>query len=95
MAILTKKSEALVQAAARSASNDIKRKAAGAYGDTRENMVEFANETGQKVREAISQYSEDIEHTREVLEETIRSKPVQSVAVALAAGVVLGLLIRR
>ena len=95
MAILSKKSEMLGSAAARSASGDIKRKAYSSVDDTKEGILEIANEAGQKVRDVLSHYSDDINHTKEVLEDNIRNKPLQAGLIAIAAGVLLGFLIRR
>ena len=95
MSILSKKSEATLHAGARSASNDVKRKAQAASQSANEGILEIANEAGQKVREIFGHYSEDLGHTKEVIEDNIRNKPLQSSLIALGAGVLLGLLIRR
>lgn len=89
MSILAKRS------AAASEASDAKRKAQAAAGDVKEGILEVANEAGHKVREVFSHYSDDLQHGREVLEENIRNKPLQSSFIALGLGVVLGLLIRR
>ena len=91
MSILSKKTEAL----ARSASNDVKRKGQQVVAEGRDGVLEIANEAGQKVREIFGHYSEDLSHTKEVIEENIRNKPLQSSLIALGAGVLLGMLIRR
>lgn len=95
MSILSKKSEALLHSGARSASNDVKRKAQQAASQGKDGVLEIANEAGQKVREIFNHYSDDLEHTKEVIEDNIRNKPLQSSLIALGAGVLLGLLIRR
>ena len=95
MSILSKKSEAVLHAAARSASNDVKRKAQHAAEQGKEGILEIANEAGSKVREIFDHYSEDFGNTKEAIEENIRNKPLQSSIIALGVGVLLGLLIRR
>ena len=52
-------------------------------------------EAGAKIRQVIDAASGEVSEVTEVLEERIQRKPVQSTLIALAGGVLLGLLLRR
>lgn len=102
MKILSKRSEVLAKTAAKSAQADVKNKAhdlraaAGNVAEiAKDDLIDFANVAGTKVRGLIENYSEEVANTTENVAEQIRTKPLQSALIALGAGFLIGLLARR
>lgn len=54
-----------------------------------------ANQAGRKVRSMIHSASDEISHVSESVTSEIRANPVRSSLIALGAGVLLGVLLRR
>jgi ElaB/YqjD/DUF883 family membrane-anchored ribosome-binding protein len=69
-------------------ANDMAREAKGDLRDA-------ANTAGRKVRKLFDTTREELSQATDTVTTQIRNKPVQSSLIALAAGVVLGALIRR
>ena len=57
--------------------------------------AEKARDAGAKVRQIIDGATGEVTDVAEVVESKINEKPVQATLIALAAGFVLGLLLRR
>lgn len=72
-------------------------KDAGEYAleDAGENLVDKAAHAGEEVRRYISNATDRVTQAGSELEHTIQQKPVQSSVIALCAGIVLGMLLRR
>ncbi len=66
--------------------------AANELGD---DLHSVANQAGRKVRSLYNTASDELSHASEAVTTEIRSNPVRATAVALGAGVLLGLLLRR
>lgn len=79
------------QDAGRSAMRD----ADSALSSTAQNLSEAAHTAGQEVRKYISNATHRVTDVSNEIEGNIRQKPVQSTAIALAAGVILGMLLRK
>lgn len=58
-------------------------------------LVEKATHAGEEVRRYISDATDKVTRAGADLEHTIQDKPVQSTVIALCAGIVLGMLLRR
>ena len=72
------------------------RSAAGEMADdARHDLREAAGKAGRKVRAFIHSAEDELVHARDSVTTQIRSKPLQSGLIALAAGVVFGALLRR
>lgn len=102
MSILSKKTTTLAKSTAKSARHDANKQAhdlrAAAYNVAdiaREDLVDFANVAGKKVRGLIENYSEEVANTTETVATHVRNKPLQSALIALGAGFIIGLLARR
>lgn len=72
----------------RSAAND-------ATEGAKQDLREMANHAGRKVRDFIHTANDEITQARDTVTTQIRSNPVQSSAIALGVGIVLGALLRR
>jgi ElaB/YqjD/DUF883 family membrane-anchored ribosome-binding protein len=70
----------------------IKNEAQKQFGDIQENVYEVANSAGRKVRVALDSATMGIKDAAEVFEGEIQNHPVRSSALALGAGVIIGLL---
>lgn len=80
------------------AKNDLQNAAYNAEGvvnETVDNLSEYANRAGRTVRHYIDNASDEISHASEKLSTEIRTNPIRSSLIALAAGFVIGSLIRR
>lgn len=60
-----------------------------------EDLVEKATHAGEEVRRYISSATDRVSRATSDLEEAIHQKPVQSSVIALCAGIVLGMLLKR
>ena len=58
----------------------------------RETIGDAVHDAGERGRDAVTDFSESIGST---VEETVRSRPLATVAVALGLGVLVGALLRR
>jgi len=58
-------------------------------------LIEKATHAGEEVRRYVNTAADRVSQASSDLEGTINAKPVQSTAVALLAGFVLGMLVRR
>jgi ElaB/YqjD/DUF883 family membrane-anchored ribosome-binding protein len=54
-----------------------------------------AHQAGQKIRHLYNSASGEIHHATDAVTNEIRTNPIRSSAIALGAGVLLGMLIRR
>lgn len=63
--------------------------------DAGHSLREIAEDAGHTVREFLNEQSEKASHMRKQTEETITKHPLQAVAIAAVAGLVLGALLRR
>ena len=63
--------------------------------DTARDVRNAANTAGRKVRGFINNASDEISHAGETVTTQIRNNPVQSSAIALGVGFILGALFRR
>lgn len=102
MSILSKKTTALAKSTAKSArhdankqAHDLRAAASNVAEIARDDLVDFANLAGKKVRGLIEDYSEEVANTTENVATHVRKKPLQSALIALGAGFVIGLLARR
>lgn len=82
--------------------SDVKLGAARAKDDIRQSAETLthdfegaANKAGRKIRAYFDHASDEVTHAADVVKTQIRTKPVQSSLMALAAGFVLGALYRR
>lgn len=69
--------------------------AAEAVEETAHDMREAAHKAGRKVRHILHQAGDEIHHATDTVAQQIRTNPVQSSVLALGAGLLLGMLIRR
>jgi ElaB/YqjD/DUF883 family membrane-anchored ribosome-binding protein len=63
--------------------------------EVKDNFQSAAHDAGSKVRQIYDHARDDIRHAADNVTYQIRSKPVQSAAIAAGAGFLLGLLLRR
>ncbi len=63
--------------------------------EAKDELSAVANQAGRKVRTLINNASDEFAHAKETITSQIRSNPVQSSAIALGVGFVLGALFRR
>lgn len=63
--------------------------------DIGNDLQSAANKAGRKVRNLYDTASDEIAYVSDTVSSEIRSNPVRSSAIALAAGVLLGMLMRR
>lgn len=63
--------------------------------DVKTDAENAAHRAGTSVRNMLDSASDELTHVKEVVNDQIHNKPVQSSLIALGAGVILGLLIRR
>jgi ElaB/YqjD/DUF883 family membrane-anchored ribosome-binding protein len=61
----------------------------------KDGLDQTAHDAGQKIRHLYDSASDEIHHARNVVTTEIRTNPIRSSAVALGAGLLLGMLIRR
>ncbi len=64
-------------------------------GEIRDDLEAVAGRAGRKVREYVDTAGDELTHAADSITSQIRSKPVQSSLLALAAGLVLGAFFRR
>lgn len=76
-------------------ANRLKNEIGDAMHETKRDVTAMAHDAGQRVRKMFDSASEEITHAGEKVSAQIHDKPVQSSLIALAAGFVLGMLIRR
>lgn len=58
-------------------------------------LIDRATHAGQEVRRYVSQASDTLSRAGYEVEDAINAKPLQSTAIALCAGVILGMLLKR
>jgi ElaB/YqjD/DUF883 family membrane-anchored ribosome-binding protein len=58
-------------------------------------LNKVANQAGRKVRSLYNTASEEITHATDTVTSEIRNNPIRSSAIALGAGILIGMLIRR
>ena len=63
--------------------------------DLSSDLQKVANQAGRKVRSLYNTASEEITHATDTVTSEIRSNPIRSSAIALGAGLLIGMLIRR
>ena len=63
--------------------------------EVKEDVTDAAHEAGRKVRDFLHTASDEISHVSHSVSTEIRSNPIRSSAIALGAGVLLGMLLRR
>jgi ElaB/YqjD/DUF883 family membrane-anchored ribosome-binding protein len=76
-------------------ANRVKEEVRHTAANVGDDLEYAANTAGRKVRQYFDTASDEISHAAEAVTTQIRSKPLQSSLVALAAGFVLGALFRR
>lgn len=59
------------------------------------NISEFANEAGRKARDYFEQANDQLSDATDKLQNEIKENPLRSGLIALGAGVILGMLLRR
>lgn len=72
----------------RSAANDV-------VEDTKKDLQKVAGKASRSVRDFMHSAGEEITHAKDTVTTQIRSNPIQSSAIALGVGIVLGALLRR
>lgn len=72
-----------------------KREAGNVKDETVHTLSSYANEAGRKVRSLIDNAEESFSHATDRVGSEIRSNPVRSSLIALGAGFILGVLMRR
>ena len=73
----------------------LKNNASEAIRDTSEDIRVTANRVGRRVHDFINNASDEVSHAGEKVTTEIRANPVRSSMVALGAGLVLGMFLRR
>lgn len=63
--------------------------------DIKGSLQDVANDAGRKVRSFIDSASDELSHAGDKVATQIRNNPVQSSAIALGVGIVIGALLRR
>ena len=63
--------------------------------EVKDGLKSAAHDTGTKVRQIYDHVRDDINHAADNVTYQIRSKPVQSAAIAAGVGFILGFLLRR
>lgn len=76
-------------------AQQFKNDASEAIDETGEDIRDTANRAGRKVRGYINSASEEFSTASDRVTSEIRSNPVQSAAIALGVGLMLGALLRR
>lgn len=71
------------------------REAGEAALETKDELRTVANNAGRKVKDFIHTASDEITHAKDTVTTQIRTNPVQSSAIALGIGFLLGALFRR
>lgn len=79
----------------KNATQNVKRDARDASGNVIDDISDYANQAGRKVRNIIDSATEELSHTQEKVTSEIRNNPVRSSAIALGVGFILGALFRR
>ncbi|MFZ1883031.1 MAG: hypothetical protein WAU53_05375 [Rhodoplanes sp.] len=85
---LAEQVSAVISAAGDETLNGVK----GRFNTVRETIGDAVHDAGERGRDAVTDFSESIGST---VEETVRSRPLTTVAVALGLGVLVGALLRR
>jgi ElaB/YqjD/DUF883 family membrane-anchored ribosome-binding protein len=73
----------------------VERNIADVAADKKDDLIEAAGQAGRKVRNMVDNAGDEISHAAERVTAQIRENPIQSGLVALFAGVVIGMLLRR
>lgn len=60
-----------------------------------DDLQDAAHKAGATVRQLFDSASDELTHAKQAVSEQIHNKPVQSSLIALGAGVILGMLLRR
>lgn len=84
-----------VKSDVKSAARNIKEEARSTVYDAYDDLSSAANRTGRRVRSFIDSAGSEIGHATDNLTTQIKSNPVQSSLLALAAGFFLGSILRR
>ena len=63
--------------------------------EIKDGLENTAHQAGQKLRQLYDSANEEINHASHAVTNEIRTNPLRSSAIALGAGVLLGMLIRR
>lgn len=77
------------------AANKAKNEARATASNIRDELESAAHRTGRSVREFLQAANDEISHASDVVTTRIHEKPVQSSAIALGIGVVLGAILLR
>ena len=80
---------------AKSTANRVKDEVSDTVTELRADLETTARKAGRKVRQYFDTASDEVVHAADVVKGQIRTNPVQSSVIALAAGFVLGALFRR
>ncbi len=81
--------------AARHTYKDLSKTAKAKYGDLSQQALERYNEVAEQATQAAAEYKAQFEDLAEQAEDYIRDNPLRAVGITFAAGVVLGLILRR
>lgn len=79
----------------KNSAQNLKSMANEAVADSGESLRDAANKAGRKARNLYNSACDELAHARDTVTSEIRTKPVQSSFIALGAGVLLGMLMRR
>lgn len=77
------------------AARNLRNEAEESVVEIKDDLRDVANKAGRKVRNFIDTASGEVTHARDVVTDHVKAKPVQSAAIALGAGFLLGMLFRR
>jgi len=84
-----------VKATAYNAKRDLREASKDARVENHGMLTEYAEKAGREVRHLIDVTGDQLNHAGQRVTDEIRNNPIRSSAIALGAGLILGLLARR
>ena len=79
----------------KSAANDASRSFDSKAHNIVDDVAEYANRTGKKVRRIFDEAGNELHHASDFVKSEINTNPVRSVLIAAGVGALLGMIIRR